>query len=543
MLCYVVLALLPIFFLTSAAPLAAHDAPGLFPATLPADYCRPPLPPLLTKLTWTHDMKERLFLLNERFGSLLKDLYQKTHPNSSQQVVVSVVLGNRTISSHGIGHLISNDSTTPVVDANSIFRIASISKVFTALHLLLAQEDGLVKEDDKLTAYLKDFTMIDPSGKDSVNDINLAMLASHDSGIPPNACPVVRSLEDTYNCPNTDKELFPLLARRSLVFQPNGRFPLYSNLAFGLLSRAIETAAQEDQISYLRRKVFDKLGMDSTAYEAVSPDRMARTPATNLLDFGYMNPGAGFYSTANDLSNFLSGFLLRENSGVLRDVTIRHWLKPTSFFPDAGRVFYGMPWEIIRTSSMNLFTKAGTAPPYNSQIGFLPDLGLGHVLLHTGDQVGYGLLSTSIHQFWRDELVDLQSELAKERYAGIYRSNNGYCYNVDVVNATLVLRELVTPQNDTAVFSFYLASFLTKDTPAVLVNSFDIDEFRIGLTFEGLVPGCYITSATLDPLADEFGNSGDLIRFVNAGSDDRILVHNYFKAEGGLDKQSKTCAM
>ena len=142
-------------------------------------------------------------------------------------------------------------------DDRTVWRIGSVTKVFTALALLKKADTGDVSLDDKVRLHLPGFTLSD--------DITLRSLATQLSGMtrePPMPCQ-----SDESRCNLTTDEILPELNKGPLLWSVNVR-PSYSNLGFGLLGRALEPvygkqyeAYVEEDICAVRRLIQKKLDL------------------------------------------------------------------------------------------------------------------------------------------------------------------------------------------------------------------------------------------------------------------------------------------
>jgi CubicO group peptidase (beta-lactamase class C family) len=124
------------------------------------------------------------------------------------------------------------------------FRIASVTKMFTAVAILQLAEGGRLRLEDKLSRYLPDF----PPG----DNITLFHLLTHTSGLPS---------YDAREKPFIDFQgVIGLIRALPLKFHPGESFE-YSNSGYGLLAYVIEKVSGESYESYLQRHVFAPTGM------------------------------------------------------------------------------------------------------------------------------------------------------------------------------------------------------------------------------------------------------------------------------------------
>ena len=196
---------------------------------------------------------------------------------------VLVARGNEILHSGGYGmanleHGVPNTSQT-------VFRLASLTKPFTAAAVLQLQEQGLLDVNDTVDHYLPDY----PHG----SELTVYQLLNHTSGTPDYE--FLRSSTALRNAVSLD-DLIDIFADLPLEFPPGSQWN-YSNSGYAVLTAIIETVSGQNYADYLAEHIFQPLGMDSTGYEdsdAILPHRAA----------GYTWDGAGYHNSEFfDISN------------------------------------------------------------------------------------------------------------------------------------------------------------------------------------------------------------------------------------------------
>lgn len=139
---------------------------------------------------------------------------------------------------------------------NTIYRIASVSKQFTALSILKLQEQGLVNVNDTLDKYILDY----PQG----DIITLHHLLSHTSGIPEYLqIDNVFSVFQKYNSP---LDIIDTFKQKPLDFTPGTQFS-YSNSNYILLGYIIEIVTKGSYADYINNNIFKPLHMKNSGYD------------------------------------------------------------------------------------------------------------------------------------------------------------------------------------------------------------------------------------------------------------------------------------
>jgi len=210
--------------------------------------------------------------------------------------VVLIARGDDVLMSKGYG--MANYELGVPNTPDTKFRIASLTKTFTAAAIVMLKERGMLSFDDKLNKFLPDF----PKG----DKISVRHMLLHESGIPN------PDYEATFCKQLTIDELVRSLARKPLDFEP-GTSDKYSNGGFLLLAFIVEKVSGQSYERFLHSNIFEPLGMKNTGnfdpepivshrasgyLPAPGPDKIENAPIRNLSS----SVGSGsLYSTANDL--------------------------------------------------------------------------------------------------------------------------------------------------------------------------------------------------------------------------------------------------
>ena len=368
---------------------------------------------------------------------------------------------------------ISNSGVTHV-DGDSIYRVASITKLFTVYLTLL--EIGSGYWDCPITDFLPDLaafaekTPLDPLHVVDWNGVTLGTLAGQMSGIPRDTALFASDLSIQYftsGLPQLASGLPPLnlssldeldpcfsysnttgtfcpnnihlqsYTQRDPVFAPWTN-PMYTNGGFALLALAVENITGKAFGTLFEDDMFKPLGMASTFYKSMTDYSRTVSPggsegaAYPLLRLIAANDAAsgGIYSTTNDLAKFGLSIL---NSTLIAPEETRKWLKPITH-TGSLQFSVGRPWEIFRftqpsTGRINdLYTKAGDAPPvYGSYLILSPDHGAGFSILLASNQTTVVARSALADTLTSTVVRALESQAAAEsvrNFAGRYVSNS-----------------------------------------------------------------------------------------------------------------------
>ncbi|KAL6910108.1 beta-lactamase/transpeptidase-like protein [Trichoderma evansii] len=304
--------------------------------------------------------------------------------------------------------------STSKITKDTVYRIGSVSKVFTVYALLL--NNGTNYWNRPVTDFIPELkhaaqhnsTVIDWVQWDQVT---VGALASQLSGIgrdyasgdlavqnfpwtelglptlPPQDIPSCGINDNQLPC--TRNKYFSGLIQRHPVFPPYGT-ALYSNAAYRILSYVIEAITGKSYEEVLKQDVFGPLGLK---HSSSLPPVSSGAGVIPEGDAGWSRPygdevaTGGLLSSTKDLVEF--GRAIFGNKQLTSLETLR-WMKPGSL-TSSTTFFVGAPWEIIRTRSgiktgslVDLYTKSGSVGVYNSLLVLIPDYQVTLAILAAG---------------------------------------------------------------------------------------------------------------------------------------------------------------
>lgn len=225
-------------------------------------------------------------------------------------LVYAIVADGELAHVRGLGTLRVGESVTP--DADSVFRIASMTKSFTAATILLLRDEGRLGLDDPVARHLPELAGLRGPTADSPA-ITIRHLLTMTAGFP---------TDDPWGDRQQalDPEVFLELVGRGLSFAwaPGTRFE-YSNLGYGLLGRVISRVVGREYRNVVRERLLRPLGMSATSYleSEVPAERLARGYVWRdgaflpepMDAYGALAAMGGVFTSARDLATWVSGFL------------------------------------------------------------------------------------------------------------------------------------------------------------------------------------------------------------------------------------------
>ena len=243
-------------------------------------------------------------------------------------MTVGVVAGPRLVWTKSYGY--ANAETKLDASAETVYRIGSITKQFTALMLLQLAEQGAVRLTDPVEKYVPELAAI-PKFHGSAPAITLVQLATMTSGL---ARETKGPSDHSMGPVNVwTQRVLASLPQTSYQHEPGTQY-LYSNIGYATLGLALERAAKRPFTEYVQERVIAALGMTQTGFELTPSMRknVARgysrregkpdwsAAERELEGRGYRVPNGAIMSTVGDLAKFIS-FELGEGPWIIKKET------------------------------------------------------------------------------------------------------------------------------------------------------------------------------------------------------------------------------
>jgi CubicO group peptidase (beta-lactamase class C family) len=343
------------------------------------------------------------------------------------------------------------------LDAETVFEIGSITKVFTGILLASMAQDGLLSIDDPVQAYAPPgLTM--PTWDD--RSIRFVDIATHRSALPRMPSNMAPANPSNPYADYTVDMMYEFLSGYELPRDIGAEFE-YSNLAVGLMGQILAEIAGTDYETLVKDRILDPLGMDDSGI-TLSPDmerHMARghdvsgAPVSNW-DIPAMAGAGALRSSMNDMLDFMEA-----NVRAVRDpATALERAMRTSHepHPDGGEPALGLNWIVQSTDNGTIVWHNGGTGGFRTWAGFDPERGVAAVVLtnsgHGADDIGFHLVDPGLPLAPLDlrEVVDLPRE-TMERYIGVYELSP--TFQITVTLADEGLRLQATGQSQFPIFA------------------------------------------------------------------------------------------
>jgi CubicO group peptidase (beta-lactamase class C family) len=318
------------------------------------------------------------------------------------------------LGSFGVRERTSRAPITP----DTAFRIASMTKSFTALSVLKLRDDGRLSLEDPVSRWIPEFARMERPTRDTP-PLTIRQLLSHNAGLP----------EDNpwgdQQLSATDAMMDDWLAKGIPFSTPPGTRYEYSNYAFGLLGRIVTKASGVPYERYVREEILSKLGMSGSTFEFADIPLERRAIGYRLkpdgsyseeppLPHGVFGAMGGLLTTAADLGKYVAFQLSawpprdEEDAGPVRRASVRemaHLWTPSNLtarlvngMPQASETGYGFGLRVTSDCRFEqIVAHGGGLPGFGSYMAWLPDYGVGMFAMAT---LTYSGPSEPISQAW-----------------------------------------------------------------------------------------------------------------------------------------------
>lgn len=326
-------------------------------------------------LSLTQGAEPRLYNLNTDFTRYtdgeIKRLMKRNHLPA---LALTIVQEDKVIyqEAHGLIDLEKNIEAR----SESIFKLWSVAKVFTALEIFKEAEEGLIQLDAPISEYLPEFCI--QSRYQDTDPITVRSLLAHRSGLPRNECLI---------CEETNWEKGSLVKFEEaasacfLAYPPAYRYK-YSNLNYDLLGRIIEENRGANFAEYMDEQLLKKLGMSRSTFSS------GTIIDTSQVALGYeyykrhyypmiqsdINsvPSGNLYASIDDLSQFLISALTNElfdSIQTMEQMFVDHYSRRED--PET----MGLGWKMTHMNSGELMVwhDGGPGEGIGALIALLPE--------------------------------------------------------------------------------------------------------------------------------------------------------------------------
>ena len=309
------------------------------------------------------------------------------------------------------------------LEPDMIFRLGSITKQFTAVAILMLEEEGKLSVGDDVRDHL-------PTLPDRKSPITVEHLLHHTSGIP-SYTDIPGWMQTRIREDLSDEEMLAAWKDLPLEFEPGTRWK-YNNSGYFMLGMVVEAASGVPYAEFLRARIFEPLGMTSTSFE--DQDRVIAgrvegyqpTPDGDFVNAPFLDmdqPGAAgsLISTLDDLAKWNAA--LGDDTLLSADSKRRMWTPVV--LPDGTDTGYGYGWSVGEHAGQAVQQHGGGIFGFATDAIRIPERGLYVAVLSNGAPLPPSGVAQSVARILLGEELDPEPiELPEERLrdmVGVYR--------------------------------------------------------------------------------------------------------------------------
>ncbi|KAJ5700036.1 hypothetical protein N7536_003049 [Penicillium majusculum] len=330
------------------------------------------------------------------------------------------------------------------VDENTVFRIGSISKLWTMF--LLMTLGGTRYFHEPVSKYVPELQTRYSTAqtKDKINylqwrDVTIGELASHQAGLTRDYAfgdlGFQSDLLQSLGFPSLSKnEQLPCGSKdtcdREDPLTSTSQTPIYSNAGYQILGYVLESIGKADYEDILLDRLIKPLNLTRSSLYVPDPS-FAVIPYNETFSWfnyesGDESPAGNIFSSAKDMATFGRAVL---SSALVDPAVTRRWMKPVAHTSSLQHSV-GAPWEIytfLTPRRVDIYTKAGDIGLYSSTVALSPDHNTGFTVLVAGEN-SHAMTST-IAEMVADIMLPALDKVAKdqalERFGGKYALTSG----------------------------------------------------------------------------------------------------------------------
>ncbi len=326
-------------------------------------------------------------------------------------VSISVLKNGKVVLAKGYG--MSNLTYGVPMTENSGMSIASVSKQFTAMAIMLLVNEGKLSLDDDVRKYI-------PELKDFGATVTIRNMLNHTTGYREilNFLPMAgwRSTDAM----DTDEPINVIQRQTSLQNAPGSEYN-YNNTTFMLLARLVERVSGESWTDYMTKRIFKPLKMNNTTVKTqqgqVIPGSSQGYASAKeggyvyVTDFASAYGASGVNSTALDMTKWMLNYTNMTVGGqsAIEAITT------TGILASGDSTGYGLGLGVRKWRGQQLYTHTGGETSHKTFFGYMPDIQSGLFMSSNHPGYGNGIWTDIAEAFFAEYLEPEKEEVAEEK--------------------------------------------------------------------------------------------------------------------------------
>ncbi|EDM34808.1 beta-lactamase [Pedobacter sp. BAL39] len=252
--------------------------------------------------------------------------------------------------------------------SENVFQLGSMTKQFTAVAILMLEQEGKLDVNDPVSKYIPDY----PKGQ----KITIHQLLTHTSGIKDFT--KMKSLADIAQKEMTPKMMVDFFKNEPVDFLPGEKFD-YNNSGYVLLGYLIELISGERYEDFIVKHIFDKIGMGQSYYASDRKVISKRAYGYHKKSSGYVNKTAISFSVPFSSGSLMSTTddLLKWQNAINHNLLLNEKEKESAFSKhklNNGQEFgYGYGWHVRAIDDVKTLEHGGSIFGFKTMVIYIPE--------------------------------------------------------------------------------------------------------------------------------------------------------------------------
>ncbi|OBP15555.1 serine hydrolase [Rheinheimera sp. SA_1] len=371
---------------------------------------------MLASLLWWSASAAAAPSINEFANEFHQEFSRKMAKNKIPGGVYVIVKDDKIVRVGAYG--VRSRSAKAKIDANTVFRLASVSKTFAGGLAAQVAHEGRFSFQDKVTKYVPGFKFRSPN---MTSQLKIEHLLAQNSGVSPNA------FDDLIEANMTPAQILPKFGNINPRCQP-GKCYGYQNVLFSLIETVLLKTTNTPYERLIEQRIFKPLQMHnaSVGYSAFLASKNRAMPHVKIRSgwgeakvvptYYRVNPAAGVNASAMDMGKWLIARLGHQptvqSPAVLQDihkprVKTSDNLSGRTFGPYVTQAHYGLGTRIYQFGKHKLYYHGGLVRGYRTDLSYSSEKGLGLVVLLNAQS---NLVAELSSYFWAT-MLDTQPQV------------------------------------------------------------------------------------------------------------------------------------